>query len=105
MHTAHARQLDSGDDARVLLELEVPSDITLIEQVVALVSHQSRELGFPTHACAFAIPVALAEALSNAMLRGNRDDRAKHVGVRASIEGPNLVLDITDEGDAFDLDR
>ena len=74
---------DSFGDARVVLELEMPSDVEHIERVVTLVSRQVRELGFPAHACAFTIPVALSEALSNAMLRGNRDDRAEHVGLRA----------------------
>ncbi|HSY80891.1 MAG TPA: hypothetical protein VK807_03975, partial [Gemmatimonadaceae bacterium] len=74
-----SRARDSLDSMRVVIELEVPNDVRRIEQVVELVSRQIRELDFPARACSLNIPVALSEALSNAMLRGNADDRAKHV--------------------------
>jgi serine/threonine-protein kinase RsbW len=92
-------------DARIVLEIEVPSDVGLIEQIVSLVSRKVRELDFPREACTFNVPVALREALSNAMLRGNGDDRAKHVRLRAWLCGPQLVLDVADEGRGFDIER
>ena len=51
------------------------------------------------------VPVALTEALSNAILRGNREDPAKHVYVRARVSAEELVLEVADEGVGFDLER
>ena len=99
----HAR--DPLDSMRVVIELEVPNDVRNIERIVELVSRQIRELDFPARACSLNVPVALSEALSNAMLRGNRDDHAKRVRVRALVNNAALVLEITDEGAGFDLDR
>ncbi len=49
------------------------------------------------------VPVALTEALSNAMLRGNADDPRKRVHVRAFIDHSALVVEVSDEGNGFDL--
>jgi len=96
---------DPLDAMRVVIELEVSNDVRNIERIVELVSRQIRELDFPARACSLNVPVALSEALSNAMLRGNREDSAKHVRVRALVDHASLVLEITDEGVGFDLDR
>jgi len=50
------------------------------------------------------VPVALTEALSNAILRGNADDPSKSVLVHARVDQLALVVEVTDEGDGFDLD-
>ncbi len=90
---------------RVVIELEVPNDVRNIEGIVELVSRQIRELDFPARACSLNVPVALSEALSNAMLRGNGDNSAKHVRVRALVDQLALVLEVSDEGGGFDLER
>ena len=103
----------SGDDAasipppldkvRVAIELEIPSDIRYIERVVELVTRQCEELAYSPHHCALNVPVALTEALSNAILRGNEEDRRKHVRVRALLDARQLVLEVEDEGRGFNL--
>jgi serine/threonine-protein kinase RsbW len=50
------------------------------------------------------VPVALAEALSNAILRGNGDDPRKHVHVHAEVDTDRLIVEIADEGPGFDFD-
>ena len=50
------------------------------------------------------VPVALTEALSNAILRGNHEDLTKGVRFRATIDDEALVLEVEDEGSGFDLD-
>jgi serine/threonine-protein kinase RsbW len=50
------------------------------------------------------LAVALTEALSNAILRGNQDDPSKHVHVTARVDRVRLVIDVVDEGEGFDLD-
>jgi serine/threonine-protein kinase RsbW len=83
----------------------MPTDVRLIERVVTLVSRQAEKMDFSADVCAFNLRVALAEALSNAMLRGNGDDCRKHVRVRAWVDDQRMVVDVVDEGAGFDLDR
>ncbi len=51
------------------------------------------------------VPVALTEALSNAILRGNGDDPAKTVRVRARVDSVTLVIEVADDGAGFDFDE
>lgn len=91
-----------GDGLRVHLEFDFPSDVSYIERVVAVVIRQCEEFDFPPRKCALNVPVALTEALSNAILRGNRDDRTKQVRVRVDVDDRALVLEVADEGQGFD---
>lgn len=90
---------------RVALEIEIPSDVHEIERVVELVQQECRQLKIEPEKCALNVPVALTEALSNAILRGNGEDCSKSVRVRASVNkaGDMLVVDVIDEGGGFDL--
>lgn len=99
---AASPQPDAG--LRVSLEVEIPSDVAYIERVVDLVRYSCSELSFNSHQLALNVPVALSEALSNAILRGNHEDPAKRVRVSAKMDESRLVLEIADEGVRFDLD-
>src|SRR5215813_11269075 len=74
------------------------------ERVVELVRRECQMMGFAHRQISLNVPVALTEAVSNAILRGNRDDPAKHVHVRAEVDTVRLVLEIGDEGDGFDIE-
>lgn len=86
------------------INLEIPSDVRYIERVVEIVTRHCEELSYPQRHCRLNVPVALTEALSNAILRGNGDDAEKHVRVRASVDERVLVMEVGDEGTGFDLD-
>ena len=88
----------------VPLEIEVPSDIQYIEGIVAEVVAACERCAFPRTQLALNVPVALTEALSNAILRGNREDPAKSVRVRVSVDDRRLIVEVADEGLGFDLD-
>lgn len=90
---------------RLTLETSIPSDVRFIERIVALVQRQCRELSYPNRQCALNIPVALAEALANAILYGNLSDPGKAVHVRAEADAERVVIDIVDEGGGFDLEE
>ena len=92
-------------EIRMRLEIEIPSDVDYIEQIVGLVQRECRMLDFPARACSLNVPVALSEALSNAILRGNESDRAKWVRMRLCLDSTLLVLEVQDEGQGFDLDE
>jgi serine/threonine-protein kinase RsbW len=63
--------------------------------------------GFSARHCRFNIPIALTEALSNAIMRGNGNDISRTVNVRSCVEhtreGATLLVDVTDEGAGFDI--
>lgn len=90
---------------RVALDIEIRSDVQEIERVVELVQKECRELKLEPEKCALNVPVALTEALSNAILRGNKEDSSKTVRVRActNMAKDTLVVDVTDEGEGFNL--
>jgi|SRR5690349_23992850 serine/threonine-protein kinase RsbW len=89
--------------SHVALDVEIPSDVSYIEQVIELATRKCRELHLPPRKCSLNIPVALSEAISNAILRGNGDGRGKHVRVRAVVSDEAVVFDVVDEGPGFDL--
>ena len=89
----------------VALELEIPSDVRCIESVVEVVRWQCQHLHYNARQCALNVPVALTEALSNAILRGNRERPDRHVQIRADVNRDRLIVEIVDEGAGFDLDE
>jgi serine/threonine-protein kinase RsbW len=93
-----------GDDVRVV-EVDIPSDVRFIERVVEMVRRECEVMGFAPRQIKLNVPVALTEAVANAILRGNRDDPAKHVHVRAEVGTKQLVIEIGDEGAGFDMDK
>jgi serine/threonine-protein kinase RsbW len=88
---------------RMSLELELPSDVQYIAEVVELIQRQCHELDFPTQKCSLNIPVALSEALANAILHGNRENPNKRVTVRTEITSDRLVVEVQDEGGGLDI--
>jgi len=75
-----------------------------IERVVEMIRRECAAMRFGTRQLMLNVPVALTEALSNAILRGNADDPGKRVRVRAYIDHHALVVEVADEGGGFDLE-
>ena len=75
-----------------------------IERVVELVRRECAAMRFGSRQLMLNVPVALTEALSNAILRGNAEDPHKRVRVRAFIDHSALIVEVADEGGGFDLD-
>ena len=88
-------------------EWKIASDLMAIGRVVDGVVAVCAAAGFSARHCRFNIPVALTEALSNAIMRGNGNDISRSVTVRTAIQhtlgGATLVVDVTDEGNGFDI--
>ena len=102
-NAALSRGCDDGRSERVV-EVDIPSDVRYIEQVVELVRRECELMQFAARQLMLNVPVALTEALSNAILYGNGDDPAKHVRVTARVDRACLVVEVQDEGGGFDLD-
>jgi serine/threonine-protein kinase RsbW len=76
-----------------------------IERVVDLVRRECEVMQFTARHLMLNVPVALTEALSNAILRGNAEDPGKRVRVHARVDDVGLVIDVMDEGVGFDIDE
>ena len=92
-------------DPQVAFDVEIPSDVKYIEGVIELATRQCRELQLPPKKCSLNVPVALSEALSNAIIRGNANGKGKHVRVRALVSDDAIVFDVADEGPDFDMEK
>jgi serine/threonine-protein kinase RsbW len=88
----------------IALELEIPSDVRYIERVVEIVAMQCAQFSYPPRQTSLNIPVALSEALSNAILRGNGERTDAHVQVKIDVTQERLILEVLDEGLGFDFD-
>ncbi len=51
---------------------------------------------------AFAVRLALEEAIANAVEHGNRRDPSKQIDVSAEVDAERVLLSVRDEGDGFD---
>lgn len=89
---------------RRTLDLRIPSELEHIEGVVAAVVLRCAGHAFDDRQLALNLPVALTEALSNAILRGNGEDAAKEVRVRVELTDDAVVVEVEDEGQGFDLE-
>jgi serine/threonine-protein kinase RsbW len=89
----------------IALELEIPSDVRYIERVVEVVKLQCAQFSYPQRQCCLNIPVALSEALSNAILRGNGERTDAHVQVKVDVTQERLILEVLDEGGGFDFEE
>jgi serine/threonine-protein kinase RsbW len=96
---------DDHPDDPAVVELDIPSYVSFIERVVELVRRECEIKAFGKRQIMLNVPVALTEALSNAILRGNGDDPAKNVHVRAEVDTHRLVVEVGDEGKGFNLDQ
>lgn len=92
----------TGDAATSLLEWEIASDIALIDGIVAEVRAACEHAGFSDRLCRLNVPVALTEALANAIQQGNCGERSRLVRVKAYIDAAAMRVEITDEGEGFD---
>jgi serine/threonine-protein kinase RsbW len=79
----------------------ITSDIQHIEPLVAAVVDLCLEAGLSARVCRLNIPVALTEALSNAIVCGNRGEATRDVTASLVIDSAALVLEVTDDGEGF----
>ncbi len=84
------------------IQLDLPSDVTVIEHVVKLLAGRCRDYRSYGPRALVNLRVAVSEALSNAIMYGNRGDRNKSVRVRASVDAWTATVQVTDEGPGFD---
>jgi serine/threonine-protein kinase RsbW len=92
---------DAGK-AGIVVTLRLPSEVECIEEAVDLVTRHCLAGHRTLEKTRFRLQVVLSEALSNAIVRGNHEERGKWVDVRAELLPDAIRVSVTDEGSGFD---
>lgn len=96
------RRVPNASGATVQVSLRVPSEVACIEEVVDLLMRHCCSSGWLCRKLRFNLRVAIAEALANAIVAGNQEDRSKWVQVQAEVCGDQIRIEVTDQGTGFD---
>ena len=96
---AHARPFEPVTEETV--ELKLPSRIEAIGEAAAAVVDAARRLGFSEDAL-FGIDLAVREAVTNAVLHGNRQDESVPFEVGLSGTDAGMTVTVRDRGEGFD---
>ncbi len=99
------RSLPDPSTDLVAVDLAMPSDVAEVERAVELMARHCFEGASPSARAAFRLRVTLAEALSNAIVCGNREDPEKGVWVQALVSDTAIRLSVRDEGAGCDPGR
>ena len=83
------------------VELKLPSRVEAIGEAAAAVTDAARRLGFPEDAL-FGIELAVREAVTNAVLHGNRQDEALPFEVGVAGTDAGMTVTVRDRGAGFD---
>jgi serine/threonine-protein kinase RsbW len=89
---------------KTMFRYTFPSDPQYIPGIVHVVSLLAMEFGFSAADYSMNVPLAVDEAVSNAIIHGNRRELRKQVEVEGQIDGERLRLKVRDEGEGFQRD-
>ncbi len=95
-------RIDIQDGEASRLRLDVPSDVEYVEEAVDLVARHCLTGTLSPRRVLFNLRTALAEALTNAIVYGNRGDVAKVVRVQVELEPDAIRIRVSDDGEGFD---
>jgi serine/threonine-protein kinase RsbW len=86
---------------KTMFRYTLPSDTDYVVGIVHIVSLMALEFGFPSLDTMMNLPLAVDEALTNAIVHGNQRDPNKRVEIEGQVDDAMLRLKITDEGRGF----
>jgi len=89
---------------RLEAAFEVPSDLAYVGPAAGYCARIAREHGFPECVWAENLPLAVDEALTNAMRHGHGLDADKAVRIAIRLGEGRLEIRVEDQGDGFDPD-
>jgi two-component sensor histidine kinase len=92
----------AGDRECVRIAIRVPSTLDVVEETLDLVMWHCQACNRNSDFHEFNLRVALGEALQNAIVYGNRQDPAKRVDLRITVDSHHVEVHVRDEGDGFD---
>jgi serine/threonine-protein kinase RsbW len=86
------------------LECSLPSEVTAISPFVDRLMLLLGNCGFVPEGVSD-VEIALREAMANAIIHGNHEDRRKHVHVSCRCEPGEVSIAVKDEGKGFDINN
>jgi serine/threonine-protein kinase RsbW len=89
---------------KTMFRYSFASDTQYIPGIVHIVALLALEFGYPTMDWATNIPLAVDEAISNAIKHGNRRDPRKRVEVEGQVDAQQVRIKVRDEGEGFERD-
>ncbi len=99
---AFPRSADVIKESQARLDFLMPSKLSRILGVNRLVSLLASEFGFPEEEAQVNLPLAMDEALTNAIVHGNKEREDLKVHVRIYISSNRFFAQVEDEGKGFD---
>lgn len=81
-------------------QITVENDLAAAKQPEELILREVSDNGYCENA-AFAIKLALEEAITNAFRHGNKCDPAKHILVKYRVTPESVEIEVSDEGEGF----
>ncbi|HEY0899784.1 MAG TPA: ATP-binding protein [Sphingobacteriaceae bacterium] len=92
-------------DNEILYTLQLPSEMESMITVENFLDNLKEEYKIPEDTYA-SILTCLSEATINAIIHGNKQDKAKKVYINLEIiEGKRMIFNIADEGEGFDFNN
>jgi len=85
-------------------EMTIPSSLDQIEAVEKLAEQAADRMDFSDEE-KDSLAIAVTEAVNNAILHGNQQDKDKSVTIKFSFEQNKLICTIKDEGKGFSPDN
>ncbi|MFQ6047761.1 MAG: ATP-binding protein [Phycisphaerae bacterium] len=97
--------MSPSDDGQCesLTEIIIPSDLSAAKQPEQRILQEVRRCGYGPQE-AFAIKLALEEAITNAIRHGNGNDPSKRIIIGFSVSPQRAVIRVADEGEGFCLE-
>lgn len=86
------------------LQLAIPSTLEKLIDVELYVEKVAKEMGFKEDD-KDSLAIAVSEAVTNAIVHGNRQDRRKKVFIRFRLSADRITVYVKDEGEGFDPDQ
>jgi serine/threonine-protein kinase RsbW len=83
-----------------LIEITVPNDLAAAKAPEETILDAVSRCGYNQN-IAFAVKLALEEAMTNAFRHGNKCDPAKHIRIRYRVTPERIDIEVCDEGEGF----
>jgi serine/threonine-protein kinase RsbW len=87
----------------VRMDFLIPSDLAYVIGVNYQISNLLKEFEFPPQDTRVNIPLACDEAITNAIVHGNRSNPEKKVSIQVYVSPNRFRIRVRDEGDGFDV--
>jgi serine/threonine-protein kinase RsbW len=84
-------------------QLSLPSRVESIAEAAAAAAEVAKRAGLGEES-AFGLDMAVREAVTNAVLHGNKQDESKRVEINFVESNGELVVTVRDHGEGFDSD-